>query len=428
MKKLLCMILALIMVLSLCACGQEKPNNDNNQNAQGNVNDSQGNSENEEYDYSNEPPAEIWEKINRCDEIAAELKYYVENGSIQYNVDNDIFNAVTGQAALQLYYEELQELVAIEDWYHCEWSNGFDFISQHTCPQDMLDGFSMLENVLLNLDCNLVGYTGDVEPYKNAFVFSYNANGSIAKVDWNHDLIDGFYPRDPVQYAFHSIATGDWYGAEYIYNENGVLTQVNISGYVDNDGDYYHNGEIKTHTLIALEYDAAGKLISATATDYNGEKYVFEYTYDNQNRVSEIRRNKTNVDKSVTTQLYSCAYDDSGKLVSLEHTEYQTKTDGTVIDTLASFCNHIRDSITYSYDAAGKLTASNYKWTTSKNENEHYNREFFYDYDEEGRILKATQGEGKLVSSTEYAKAEFQYTYGNCYTYAPAVPVPFIEE
>jgi len=41
MKKLLCMILALIMVLSLCACGQEKPNNDNNQNAQGNVNDSQ---------------------------------------------------------------------------------------------------------------------------------------------------------------------------------------------------------------------------------------------------------------------------------------------------------------------------------------------------------------------------------------------------
>ena len=417
MKKLLCMILALIMVLSLCACGQEKPNNDNNQ-TQGNVNDSQGNSENEEYDYSNEPPAEIWEKINRCDEIAAELKYYVENGSIQYNVDNDIFNAVTGQAALQLYYEELQELVAIEDWYHCEWSNGFDFISQHTCPQDMLDGFSVLENVLLNLDCNIVGHTGDAEPYKNAFVFSYNANGSIARVDWSNKLIDEFKPCDPVQYAFHSIVKSDWYGAEYVYDEKGVLTQVKVIGYVDNDGDYYHNGETKTHTLITLEHDAAGKLLNATATDYNGEKYVFEFTYDSQNRVSEIRRHYTNISKSVTTQLFSCAYDDSGKLVRLERTEYTTETDGTVKEDTV-FYNHIRDLITNTYDAAGKLTASNYKWTASKNESIHYNREFSFTYDEQGRILAATQGEGELGSSTEYAKAEFQYIYGNCYTYTP---------
>ena len=367
MKKLLCMILALIMVLSLCACGQEKPNNDNNQNAQGNVNDSQGNSENEEYDYSNEPPAEIWGKINRCDEIATELKNYVETGYLQYLPDNDFTQAVLGQAALPFYYEELQELVAIEDWYHCEWSNGFDFISQHTCPQDMLDGFSVLENVLLTLDCDLVGHTGDVEPH-DAFAFSYNANYSIAKVDWNHDLIEGFYPHDPVQYAFHSIATGDWYGAEYIYDENGVLTQVKIIGYVDNDGDYYHNGEIKTHTLIDLERDAAGKLLSATATDYNGEKYVFEFTYDNQNRVSEIRRNKANANKSVTTQLFSCAYDNSGKQVSLEHTEYTTREDGTVSDMR----NSNIATISYTYDATGSLTATNYNNTYTNDESDHF--------------------------------------------------------
>ena len=284
MKKLLCMILALVMVLSLCACGQEKPNNNNNANNQGNVNDNQGNNEADEYDYSNEPPAEIWEKINRCDEIAADLKEYAETGFLQYVPDNDIFKAVTGQAALPYYYEELQELVAIDNWYSCEWARGCYFDEEHTSPQKMLDGFSVVENVLLNLDCNIVGHTGDVEPYKNAFVFSYNANGSIARVDWNHDLIDEFKPCDPVQYAFHSIVTGDWYGAEYVYDEKGVLTQVKVIGYVDNDGDYYHNGETKTHTLITLEHDAAGKLLNATATDYNGEKYVFVFTYDSQNR------------------------------------------------------------------------------------------------------------------------------------------------
>ena len=415
MKKLLCMILALIMVLSLCACGQEKPNNDNNQ-TQGNVNDSQGNNENGEYDYSNTPPAEIWEKINRCAEIAEELKKYVETGSISYHKAEEIINAsLNGQLELQLYYEELQELVAIEEWYHCQWSKDTNFESQSICPQKLLDGFSVSENVLLNMDCNIVGHTGDAEPYKNAFVFSYNTNGSIARVDWSNKLIDEFKPCDPVQYAFNSIATGDWYGAEYIYDENGVLTQVKISGYVDNDGDYYHNGEIKTHTLIALEHDAAGKLLSATATDYNGEKYEFEFAYDSQNRASEIRRHYTNINKSVTTQLFSCAYDDSGKLVSLEHTEYTTKEDGTVSPSTAPNIA----SITYTYDANGNLTATNYNNTHSSSKSDHYSRAFSFVYDEQGRIITATQGEGKLDSSTEYAKAEFQYTYGNCYSYAP---------
>lgn len=414
MKKLLCMILALVMVLSLCACGEKKPTNDNNVNNQGNVNDNQGNNETDEYDYSNEPPAEVWEKINRCDEIAAELKEYAETGFLQYVPNNDFTKAVTGQAALPYYYEELQDLVAINDWYNCEWARGCYFEEEHTSPQKMLDGFSVVENVLLNLDCTIVGYTGDAEAHKNAFVFSYNANGSIARVDWSNKLIDEFKPCDPVQYAFHSIVTGDWYGTEYVYDEKGVLTQVKISGYVDNDGDYYHNGEIKTHTLITLEHNASGKLLGAEAVRYDGEKYEFEITYDSQSRVSEIRRHYTNINKSVTTQLFSCTYDDSGKLVSLEHTEYSTREDGTVSDM-----GKYNATISYTYDATGNLTATNYKNTYSSSKSDHFSREFSFVYDEQGRTLTATQGEGKLDSSTEYAKAEFQYIYGDCYTYSP---------
>lgn len=415
MKKLLCIILALIMVMSLCACGQEKPNNDNNMNNQGDVGNNQGNTENDGYDYSVEPPAEIWEKIDRCDKIAVELKNYAETGTIYYTSESTVIATESGHAALQLYYEELQELVAIDDWYHCEWSNGINFAEEHTSPQQMLDGFSKVENVLMNLDCNIIGYTGDVEPYQNAFAFSYNANGSIARVDWSNKLIDEFKPCDPVQYAFNSIATGDWYGAEYVCDEKGILTQVKISGYVDNDGDYYHNGEIKTHTVIALEYDASGKLLGAEAVRYDGEKYEFEFTYDSQSRVSEIRRNYTSVSNSVITQLFCCTYDNAGKLVSLEHTEYRTREDGTVSD----MGKYNIATISYTYDATGNLAATNYKNTFSSSESEHYAREFSFTYDEQGRILTAVQGEGKLDSSTEYAKAEFKYTYGNCYTYAP---------
>lgn len=419
MKKLLYMILALIMVLSLCACGQEKPNNDNNQNTQGNVNDSQGNNENGEYDYGSEPPAEIWEKINRCDEIATELKAYAESGWISYAIDGDMSNAATGQAALQLYYQELQDLVSIDNWYHCEWSNGINFEAEHTSPQKMLDGFSVVENVLLNLDCNLVGHTGDVKEYKSAFAFNYNLNGTIAKVEWSNKLFEHFYPCDPVQYAFHTLCGGSWYGAEYIYDNNGVVTQVKVIGYVDDDGDNYHNGDIKTHTLITLEHDAAGKLTGATSVDYEGEKYTFEFTYDSQNRVSEIRRNWKAANNTVVTQLFSCSYDDSGKLVSLEHTEYRTKQDGTVSPStepnIASF--------TYTYDANGKLTATNYNNTHSSSKSDHFSREFSFAYDEQGRMLAATQGEGmlgtKAYNDGNYAKAEFLYTYGNCYTYTP---------
>lgn len=36
MRKLLCMILALIMVLSLCACGQQNPSSDQSNNGPSN--------------------------------------------------------------------------------------------------------------------------------------------------------------------------------------------------------------------------------------------------------------------------------------------------------------------------------------------------------------------------------------------------------
>ena len=79
MKKLLCMILALIMVLSLCACGQETPNtndNANNQTNQNGENNTNGNGA------TGEPSEEIQKMMNKYDVFATKLKNYANGEEI----------------------------------------------------------------------------------------------------------------------------------------------------------------------------------------------------------------------------------------------------------------------------------------------------------------------------------------------------------
>ena len=176
MKKLLCMILALIMVLSLCACGQETPNtndNANNQTNQNGENNTNGNGA------TGEPSEEIQKMMNKYDVFATKLKNYANGEEIFCYISDD--EELVGGEALTYIYKQLSDMEELDAWYGSEWMPKDDPDTEWN-RQKLLAGFTVLENQLLNQSCVVTGKTEDNKTYNNAYVWEYNPSLSCIVV------------------------------------------------------------------------------------------------------------------------------------------------------------------------------------------------------------------------------------------------------
>ena len=396
MKKLLCMILALIMVLSLCACGQETPNtndNANNQTNQNGENTTNGNGA------TGEPSEEIQKMMNKYDVFATKLKNYANGEEIFCYISDD--EELVGGEALTYIYKQLSDMEELDAWYGSEWMPKDDPDTEWN-RQTLLAGFTVLENQLLNQSCVVTGKTEDNKTYNNAYVWEYNPDGTIANVgfvDMLHNELYPFWLELPSQLFFELYRRDgkDYYESScsigYEYDENGQLIQIKR----------YATTQDKTKFTVAMEYDANGNLVKANSINEEGQKINYSFTYDAQGRLSQVEADSN----KMYVYCFKYAYNENGQLLQADG--YDEKG--------------LSRSYKYTYDADGKLTKVEYddSWQTWP---ENGKVEVTFTYDAQGRAATATYSEGvfslKNGNTYEYSKVEFQFVYGDYCTYVPA--------
>ena len=388
MKKLLCMILALIMVVSLCACGQEKPKNDNNASNQTNQN-----GENNSNGATGEPSEEIKSMMSSYEVIAAKLKGYANGEEIYSYVDD---HEVVGGAALSHLYQRLTNMEELDAWYGSEWLPKDDPDTEWN-RQKLLAGFSVQKDVLLKQSCVITTQTEDTKTFDNAYVWEYNTDGTVAKVSFVDMLYTKLYPfwlDIPAHLLYEQNRSGKNYyesvcSISFAYDENGKQTKIKRHATTEN----------QTRDLINLELDANGKMISAKSVDEDGSKQDYTFTYDAQGRLICVETN---------SMFDQYTYNENGQLLQADR--YTKK--GVV------------SSYKYTYDADGKLMKVEYddriSWATSKKGKV----EVTFTYDDLGRPATTTYSEGYFPlnhgQTLDFSKVEFQYVYGDYCTYAPA--------
>lgn len=386
MKRLLCMILALIMVLSLCACGQEKPSNDNNANNQTNHNGENNTNGN---GATGEPSEEIKKMMNKYDVFATKLKNYANGEEIFCYISDD--KELAGGEALTYIYKQLTEMEELDAWYGTQWMPKDDLKIKWD-RQKLLAGFSVQKDVLLKQSCVITTQTEDQKTFNNAYVWEYNPDGTVAKVSFVDMLYTELYPfwlDIPAHLLYEQNRSGkDYYESicsiSFVYDENGKLTKVKRHATTEN----------QTRDLINLELDATGKIVNAQSVDEGGSKKNYIFTYDAQGRLASAEMN---------SPVYQYTYNENGQLLQVEGSNRSYK---------------------YTYDADGKLMKVEYddriSWATSKNGKV----EVTFTYDDQGRPATATYSEGFFSlnhgQTLDYSKIEFQYVYGDYCTYAPA--------
>lgn len=396
MKKLLCMILALIMVLSLCACGQETPNtNDsaNNQTNQNGENNTNGN------DATGEPSEEIQKMMNKYDVFATKLKNYANGEEIFCYISDD--EELVGGEALTYIYKQLTEMEELDAWYGSEWMPKDDPDTEWD-RQKLLAGFSVQKDLLLKLSCVITTQTEDTKTFNNAYVWDYNPDGTIAKVSFVDMLYKTLYPfwlDIPAHVLYEQNRSGkDYYESicsiSFVYDENGQLTKIKRHATTEN----------QTRDLINLELDADGKLISANSVDGDGSKKNYTFTYDAQDMLTRAESDQK------WSLSYQYTYNENGQLL-------QADGDGNGENVLSK-------SYKYTYDADGKLTKVEYDNSISWVSSNYGKVEVTFTYDDQGRPATVTYSEGyfplKHGQTLDFSKVEFQYVYGDYCTYAPA--------
>lgn len=409
MKKLLCVILVLIMVLSLCACGQEKPNNDNNANNQTNQN---GGIQGEDGNNDPEPSAEELKMMEKYKDIAYSLKNYT--GSPDFSYDNGT-TWVHGADAVKAIYDDLCELEALDKWYGSAWMPENDPETNWN-RSALLSCFSVQKDKLLSQDVVLTTLVAETRDYKNCFTWSYDADGKVTSVRWNTKIYESFIPfvyglENEVFYDLLLADGAETKGADYIYDEKDVLTQIKVLGYVDDTDDNRANGTTKTQILITLEHDTNGKLSGAKWTEWQGAKGNISFTYDAQGKLTQVVRQSENDTLPYT---YRYSYDVNGNLSEIEH------------ERLRKYANYGKDiHVTYTLSTAedgsvsGKV--SNYGVFMVGLARSGKDKDIALSYDAQGRLISAVHGtELTACDEIECSKVEFSWNYGDYYIYTPA--------
>ena len=408
MKKLLCMILALIMVLSLCACGQQNPNSDQSNNGPS----TNGQSNDEFLDggfvegTQEEPSYDEKEMMDQYKDITIILKNYADGEEIAYENGTEW---VHGHAALEVIYNALSNMEELDKWYGSAWMPEND-PQVNWNRQALLAGFAVHKDLLMKQECVITSKTGDVSNYENSCIWSYNADGTVSNVKWSKTVFANFIPyiygfENEVFYGLVSAMGNETEGASFVYAEDGTLEQIKILGYIDDDNDNYHNGKTGTQILITLKRDENGKVVGGDWVEWQDHEGTITLAYDAKGKLTDATYTQVHNDTWWNDYCRTYSYDENG-LKTVTHSGQETFKGEVKGRTYGSH--------TITENSAEKATVT-LGWGPVRLDETTVTLE----YDAQGRLVAATQGEGKM-DEKNYSKAEFRYIYGDVYTYAPA--------
>ena len=424
MKKLICMILALIMVMGLCACGEGATDNGRN-NSTVSADSTTGNNsttqqpegETQETTVPPEPTSEeksvLENYVNTVawlNSAAAELK-----AAPYFNGDN-----------IQKYRTELLELDlnTVSKWAETEWAEwayekcynpeDFSFPADFDCNA-VLARFVKVEDVKLRYTETTTDSLGNVSGPREETDWHYFANGTLRHV--GHEFSADRLAIESVNMTTSFFNYHTYSANLREYDADGRLTKIS---YYDT---YQGNSKVALVRLFA--YDAAGKLTTQTAKSNNGE-LVYNYNYDDQGRLAKV---ETVFDAGLYTKTYEVlyTYDANGNLTKGELTIYNARSEVSFIAE--------RHTMEYVYDASGKLVSGTYTdqdWGYNIAQGNFLNiqkvDQYTFELDAQGRVVKeivipgasmwAQRNEEQLPAP--YAQIVYETVYGDYYVYMPA--------
>ena len=393
MKKLIALLLALVMCLSLCACGADAEK------------------------------IELYDKYDKLIDYMEDEKYdkayeYIVkkamkaegSGSEEGGLEGDL--AEKEQARQNEYDRLMREIENLEDslandytysmsyqvegsdeWTWIEGSEAYlrlrdDLLAMdgYKDTKELAERFTVLEDMMIGTIVTWTDALGNNNEEKNLLPYAYDKEGNIIK---------GVVPEE-----FQSF-TSTWDRYNYEYDADGMLVSLKLM-YDDTINaviDITYNAD---GTVAGYEYKSAGgytrsatyiyeggRLVQQTYTDGYGDQYVINYTYN-----------------------------EAGQLIMTQEEEVRDYT-WRYVDTVA-----------YTYDADGNIATkrvSEFYYYNNVVEGENYVHEWTYTYDDNGRIATALDthlgnfnelGE-QTDNNLEFPKTH-TYNYGQYCVYTPA--------
>ncbi len=410
MKKLMTLVLALVMVLTLAACGSNKYAKYESINqkldagdyegaiaeivamyeaAQGNQGN-EGNDENQGGDEQPERPTDEESNLLRVyRDMVYTLNDYVEDGSASvWFEEKSYYN----NEVLEYISEQLAAMESIDKWLQKEGFAAEWFGEEINCDrQGILAGISKVEGVLLKQVTTTTDNMGNVTTYTDG-QWEYDTKGRVVRASGRNSLVT---PSKDYWYWGYPLTVA--------YSEDGRISQLK-AGWGD-----------KVDFLADPMYDDAGNLVTLNIKTNNGE-WQDTYVYDSQGRVIEYHRPSDRYSLQVDSfHHYYYTYDDAGR-VSRQVRKYELGCDYEEITT-------------YIYDDAGNLSGISWEEIRSYSQEtiSYITREDHIQsvYDGQGRLVSFTYTPGAgmsdegVVSKPDYTTKVVENIYGDYYFYTP---------
>lgn len=309
MKKLVVVVLAIIIALSLCACGKKDA-------------DTNGGL------LSSQPRRKDKKDIETYVTILNTLEGYLEDGEITI-YDPELKEDVKGSQALEYCYQTIQGLKRIDKWI------GTEYLPDTRTRKEILDSFVVIRDVKLHDKAVLLDDSGKVKCEYGSGSYTYNANGQLVKgymsildqyfLDGTYDISLGFALRKYFSYNLEYTCsygqTGDIGVAE---NKANRITLYYVDERVTSVDCL--DAEFSKNTVYSMSYDKQDRL-------YKAEGIIYE----------------KGIEKTVDT--YNFIYDDNNILIREEYVRAFYEGDKTPL-TIEGW------NIDYKYDSNGKLSSA----------------------------------------------------------------------
>lgn len=416
MKKLLCMILALVMVLSLCACGEGPADNGSVNGNDTTGNDSTGQMTEDETQGTTAPAVPTSEEMETLKEYVKVVASLNEMAaSLEEHPDSTGGTEKKRDALLALDLDTVS-LWADTQWAEsaykkCDEPESFSYPADFNC-EAVLARFVKVEDVKLSYTVTDTDFLGNVDGPRETAQWDYYADGKVRTIEDEFDTYRiniEYVGMQNTVYEFHK------YSNYREYDADGKLNKIS----------YCSSGSVVVVRIFT--YDAEGKLTTQTVKT-NSSELIYNYFHDAAGRLVKINEQHEGSLGHTYTREVLYTYDANGNLIKEEYTSYDAGKDGVQYITY-------RYSMEYVYDASGKLASGAYtkqEWSDSKAKGNYLFKQAVDQYtfvlDDQGRVVKEIVVPGDTINmqsntvsrSADKAQIVYETVYGDYYVYTPA--------
>ena len=379
MKKLIALLLALVMCLSLCACGADAQKIELYDKYDKLI----GYMEDNKYDKAYEYIAKKALNADNNKDQARQEKYEDLLREIE-NLEESLSNGYT--------YSMSYQMEGSDEWTWVEGSEACLRLRDELLAMDgykdtkeLAERFTILEDMLISTTETWIDALGNNNENTTNNPYIYNKDGRIVR---------GLAPEE-----FQDVA-GTWSTYNYAYDADGKL--VSLKEMFDET----------VESVINITYNTDGTVASTEFKSASGNAQNNVYTYEDGRLVQQTYTNCYS-----EQYVINYTYNEAGQLIMTQEEE------------VSNYPWRYVDSVTYTYDASGKVATkrvSEYYYYNNQLQAENYVHEWAYTYDGD-RVLTAVDTplgcfneKGEQTETAQEFVRTHTYNYGQYCVYTPA--------